>query len=82
MSRGGARKGSGPKPRAGSPLSEQLPLRLTESQLWWARHVATHSGLTVAEWLRSLVDRAVSEHRCGDCDQLNRAARRAERSRR
>lgn len=81
MTRGGARAGSGAKPRAGVRMGEVLRAPVTESQLWWAEHVATHAGLTVAEWLRSLVDRAVSEHRCGDCDQLNRAARRA-RSRR
>lgn len=67
MTRGGRRPGSGPKPRAGSPLSEQFPLRFTSAQLWWAQHVATHAGLTVAEWIRSLVDRAVGEHWCSGC---------------
>lgn len=82
MTRGGARPGSGAKPRSGVRMSEMLRAPVTGSQLWWAEHVAARAGLTVAEWIRSLVDRAVGEHRCEECNQLNRAARRATRSRR
>jgi hypothetical protein len=41
---------------------------VTEAQLEWAQHAATADGLTVAEWLRSLVDRAIGEHRCAKCE--------------
>lgn len=65
--RGGARKGAGAKPRAGEPMGEVLRAPCTPVQKQWAEHVAQASGLTVAEWLRSLVDRAVGEHRCPEC---------------
>jgi len=48
-------------------MHEVLRAPVTEAQLEWARHVATHAGLSVAEWLRSLVDRAIGEHRCAEC---------------
>lgn len=67
MTRGGARKGTGPKPRAGVPMSEMLRAPVTEPQLWWVQHVATHAGLSVAEWIRSLVDAAIGRHECGEC---------------
>lgn len=67
MTRGGARPGSGPKPRAGVTMHSMLRAPVTEAQLWWARHVATHAGLSLAEWLRSLVDRAIGEHECDEC---------------
>lgn len=67
MTRGGPRPGSGPKPRSGVRMSEILRAPVTESQLWWAQHVAAHAGLSVAEWLRSLVDRSIGEHGCEEC---------------
>jgi hypothetical protein len=67
VTRGGARRGTGPKPRAGVTMSEMLRAPATPAQLWWAEHVAAAAGLTVAEWIRSLVDRGISEHRCQDC---------------
>jgi len=65
--RGGARPGTGPKPAAGEPARHILRTSVTDAQLAWAEHVAEHEGLTLAEWQRSLVDRAISEHTCAEC---------------
>jgi hypothetical protein len=65
--RGGARPGTGPKPAAGEPARHILRASVTDAQLAWAEHVAEHEGLTLAEWQRSLVDRAISEHTCAEC---------------
>lgn len=75
--RGGARPGSGPKPRHDETASKSIQVRATEAQLWWAQHLADHAGLTVAEWIRSLIDRAAGEHRCKECDAA--AAEKAKR---
>ncbi len=67
MTRGGERAGSGRKPRGDVTMSEMLRAPVTPSMLWWARHAAEHAGLTLAEWLRFLVDRSIGEHACEEC---------------
>lgn len=67
MTRGGARPGSGQRPRAGEPMTEIIRVSVTPSQLWWAEHVAEHVGLPLTEWIRSLIDQAVGEHTCAEC---------------
>lgn len=64
--RGGARKGTGPKPAAGEPARVILRTSVTEVQHAWAEHVA--GEMPLPEWLRSIVDRAISEHTCEECD--------------
>lgn len=62
--RGGAGRGQGRKPIAGERMAAVLRAPCTPAQEWWAKHVAESAGMTAAEWLRSLVDAAVGEHRC------------------
>ncbi len=66
MSRGGARKGTGPKPAADEPARAILRTSVTEAQHAWAEHVA--GEMSLPEWLRSLVDRAIGDHTCEECE--------------
>lgn len=62
--RGGAGRGQGRKPRGDEAMSKMLRAPCTPTMHGWAEHVASSAGLPIAEWLRALVDRAVSEHTC------------------
>jgi hypothetical protein len=54
---------------AGAPVGRWI----VESAVMRARfpaivqHLAAHAGLPLAEWIRSLIDRAAGEHRCEEC---------------
>lgn len=73
--RGGRRPGSGAKPRGDEPMPEIVRASVTAAQLWWAQHLADHAGLTLAEWIRSLIDRAAGEHECEECGEEPRKER-------
>lgn len=49
-------------------MTEIIRVSVTPSQLWWAEHAAEYAGIPLAEWLRSLIDRAIGEHACEECD--------------
>lgn len=56
--RGGSRKGSGRKPLKEGAATVVVTVRMVEEQKAKLERLATHEGVTEAEWVRRKIDRA------------------------